>query len=515
MKRKGFICYLLSPAVVALMVSCNSIPKEFNDTGELLDIYPDYTGTVVPPNIAPLNFRVKNLGENFTVVLTNSAGREIQVSNSEGRIKFPIRAWKKFLEEGRGGDYSVEVYRENKEGGWDRLQQGSNRIADQEIDGYVAYRKIPPANIYWKEMNIRQRSLETFEDLPIMVNDITNDNCMNCHSFNAGNPEQMTFHMRGEYGGTLVKNGKETRFVNTKSDHTMSSGVYPSWHPDGEIIAYSANKINQAFHSKIGKVDYVFDRYSDILLYDTRENSITRPAELATESMENLPSWSVDGNSLYYICAPKFYDSVPYYKSVYSLMQISFDKETRKFGLPDTLIDGKQFGKSITFPRENPSRDIVSFIGVDYGYFSIHNEEADIYFFNKETGEITLEEHINSKHTESYPSWSSNGSWILFVSKRDDGILSVPWFSYVDEAGKPAKPFMLPQEDPIFYKEYMYNYNRPEFITGKVKLNPRKIFAIVKSGTEEAGFNEDGSVSLTSGATIPAGEPQAEHYHHD
>jgi len=499
---------------MSLAAACGPSPGEMEKAGEPLEIYPDYTSVVIPPNIAPLNFLIENQGTGFIAVFENEQGGRIRVRSKQGNIQIPRRAWKRLLEKGRGGNLTITVLRKDHSDGWQEFSPVHNRIAGDNIDPYIAFRKIPPANIYWKNMGIYQRCVENFRVTPIMENSLTEENCMNCHSFNGGDPSQMLFHMRGAYGGTVIRNGEETLFVDTKSDHTRSAGVYPSWHPDGKLIAFSANMVRQGFHASMGKIDYVHDRYSDIVIYDVENNTVTRPAQLATGKLENVPAWSSDGRTLYYTCAEEGTDTLPYYRKQYNLMSIGFDPETRIFGTRDTLISWRDFGRSVTFPRERPSGGIISFIGADYGYFTIYNNEADVYFLRTDNGQITRPD-INSTLTESYPSWSSGGSWLMFVSKRDDGIHSQVWFSHVDEDGSAGKPFVLPQKDPGFYRTYMYNYNRPEFITGKVDLTPRKVFALAKEGADTTRFNMAASISAATGATAAAEEKQSVFYHHD
>src|SRR5450759_4167152 len=92
-------------------------------------------------------------------------------------------------------------------------------------------------------MGIYQRCLENFIESPIMINDMSDSNCMNCHSFCRNNSHTMMFHMRGKHAGTVIYRDGKVSKVNTKTDHTISPGVYPAWHPGGRYIAFSVNHI--------------------------------------------------------------------------------------------------------------------------------------------------------------------------------------------------------------------------------------------------------------------------------
>jgi Tol biopolymer transport system component len=264
----------------------------------------------------------------------------------------------------------------------------------------------------------------------------------------------------------------------------------------------------------MGKMIFVVDIFSDVVLYIVKGNSITMPAELASDNLENLPTWSKDGRKLYYICADKITDTLPYDVILYNLMSIGFDEEKRESGHTDILISAGDFGKSISFPGESPPSGIISFLGPEYGYCSVYNKEAYVYFFNSETGALTMP-GLNSEFTGSYPSWPGNGSWLMFVSKRDVGLLSQVLFSHIDENSNAGKPFVLPQSYPDFYADYQYNYNRPDFISGKVQMYPGKLFGYVRKGIDSCSFNMAASVSATTGAIIPAVKLETDFYHHN
>ena len=90
---------------------------------------------------------------------------------------------------------------------------------------------------------------------------------------------------------------------------------------------------------------------------------------------------------------------------------------------------------------------------------------------------------LNSDDVESYHSWSGNSRWMIFSSRRGDGLYTRPYISHIDEDGNSGKPFLMPQKDPKrYYDAMMFSYNIPEFVSGEVSLG----------GSEAASFAREG-----------------------
>lgn len=77
---------------------------------------------------------------------------------------------------------------------------------------------------------------------------------------------------------------------------------------------------------------------------------------------------------------------------------------------------------------------------------------------------------LNSSDVESYHSWSSNGRWVIFSSKRIDGRYTRLYVAHWD--GKRfTKPLLLPQKNPEHNRERLYSYNIPEFAKTAVSID--------------------------------------------
>lgn len=471
MKNNGL--NLLFPVILLLLVSCHSSIDNYKDVQRLPAIFPDYTGITVPPNIAPLNFRINEPGSEFEARIYTKEANPIVVRSTNPSIEIDIDQWHKLIGQGKGSRYYVDVFVKTKSGVWQKFQPIVNEISYENIDNHLAYRLINAAYVLWNNMGIYQRNLENFEEKPIIENNSIDFGCINCHSFANNNPNNMMLHVRAKHGGTVISNNGKLTKINTKTKYTLNVGAYPSWHPDGKHIAFSVNDIAQIFCSGQVRIE-VADEYSDLIVYDIEKNTVTTSPKVSTESRENLPIWSPDGKYLYFISSGKSMGIEERLQSKYDLLRIGFDVNTNHWGDIDTVISSKVIGESISFPKVSPSGKFIMYCTSPNGYFTIYHPAADLNLLNLQTGEFHKMD-INSSETESYHCFSSSGHWFVFSSKRMDGLFTRPFFSFLDDNGKATKPFVLPQKDPEFYDSFLENYNIPELITGEVPFSEIEI----------------------------------------
>jgi len=98
--------YLFIFIVVAF--SCTErLPEKFSETDKIPEIFPDYTDLTLPPNIAPLNFIVKESGDEFAVGISSKNGDKIEISSSNPVIQIKKSDWEKLLSENTGEELSV------------------------------------------------------------------------------------------------------------------------------------------------------------------------------------------------------------------------------------------------------------------------------------------------------------------------------------------------------------------------------------------------------------------------
>ncbi len=482
--------------ILLLLSSCGGhpdVPASSKEAKTLPAIFPDYCNITAPYNVAPLNFMLP--ADTYTECVarfTTPDGHQLTYGDGL-KVQIPASEWHDIMEASKGKSVKVEVWGKSKDaddqqaGEWLAFNTFEIHIAQEPIDEYLSYRLIEPSYVAWTFMEIAQRQISTFEETQIFNNEVTSidrekGQCINCHSYQNYKTDNMLFHVRLSNSGTVIVNDGKIKKVNMKRDYTISSGVYPSWHPTAKLVAFSTDLIRQAFHTSNPNKIEVYDLASDMILYDVETDSVSVVSNDST-LLEIYPTWSPDGKYLYYCKSAPLPEEMrgqdirtTYTKIQYNIYRRTFDVATHAFGEEELVYDAASIDKSATLPRISPDGRYLLFAQGQYGCFHIRHNDGDIVCMPlEEAGKpspATLDlTKLNSEgRPDSYPSWSSNGHWIMLASRREDGNFCRVYFSYFHD-GKVEKAFLLPQEDPEHNVFLLKSYNRPEFMVEPVKIS--------------------------------------------
>lgn len=494
---------LFIAAFTFVLISCNThIPDKFAQMDVLPSIYPDYTDVTVPSNIAPLNFRIDCPGNEF-VTRFSASGNEIVLKGR--KTDMPLKKWSTLTDDGT--DIKVEVFVLD-EGNWKAYKPFQIHLAEP-IDQYISYRLIPPSAVAYEQLTINQRDLTNFNEDVIYSNALvqkgSQGQCINCHHYRNYRTDNMQFHARQYKGGTILVTDGQLRKINLKTDSTLSAGVYPAWHPTHDFIAYSTNITKQSFQLSDANRTEVYDFESDLILFDINDNSVSI-IENDSDEFECFPAWAPDGRTLYYVSAHyEVPDGVNRedliiadHKNIrYDLYSKPFDPDTRTWGPSQKILDASSVGMSVTLPRVSPDGRYLMFTMGEYGVFHIWHKDSDLYLMDLSNDMIRNLFEINSNNVESYHSWSSNGKWVIFSSRREDGGFTRFYLAHHDGAGNFAKPFALPQRDPDFSEQFLRSYNIPEFMIEPVRISAHTFSRFIrKNDAQPVSFTqkrEDGT----------------------
>lgn len=489
---------LLYSITALLLIGCGraKIPSSgVEDSADIPKIYPDYTALVIPPNIAPLNFKIEIPGTEYVTRVTTPSGKELVAGGKTA--KWDLKEWHSLLDEAKGKDLTFEVYVKDNFGKW-RRYSFQNKVAEEAIDPYVSYRLIEPLYNLYGSLSICQRDLTSWDEETVFNNSIHTTPgkqfCINCHvprnNYADGSSQ---IHVRHFNGGTLIMTGDTIKKVNMKCDSTLTSGVYTAWHPTHDFIAYSTDETRQMFFSFSDTRPEVFDLRSDIILYDIKGETMKNVAN-DPGLLEVYPAWHPDGLSLYY-CAARYPEGVTpetekdHYSEIrYDILRRSFDPESKAFSEPDTVVYASGELQSALHPRVSPDGRLLLYNKAPFGKFHLPHKESDLYVKDLATGEEHALTNANSDESESYHTWSSNSRWIIFSSRRADGQFTHPYIAYIDKDGNDSKAFVMPQEEPDHYANLMKSYNVPEFFVAPFRFSRKEIVKALEGETVAVKF---------------------------
>ena len=507
---------LYTNTLLLLLCACSRSavePSQYQPITQPASILPDITGATIPVNIAPLNFSVCGDSIDQCVARFDYPGGSVCFGENH-RVMIEPEQWRQMLTRCVGDSLYVTLYTHSAATGWLQHPRFGIEVVSDSIDRYVAYRLIPPYNTY-ERISLAYRDLESFDEVEYYTNQMLDNpqggHCVNCHAFQGNRPNRYQLHVREEYGGTVVYNEGRWGKYNMKLPNTISGAVYPAWHPTLPLIAYSVNKTFMEFHTNGLTKSEVQDTQSGLILYDADHERVI-PICDEPDLLETFPTWSPDGQWLYYSSACFTYQEADaldpdnrhrikrqhevtnrYREVRYDIYRRRFDARQLSFGEPQLVLNASADSLSATLPRISPDgRWLLTSIG-GYGCFHVYHPEADLRLDDLSTlGQMGQIDSIastkaiapaNSPSAESYHNWSHSGRWIVYQSRRRDDNYTRLYFSYFDREGRAHKPFEMPQADPDYELLHLRSYNIPEFLLDPIPFSPAQLARTILTPT--------------------------------
>ena len=86
-----------------------SFSSALTAAAEQAEIFPDYSGVTLPPNIAPMDFYIRNPAKAYQVKIRAAQGETLEISGSKPEIIIPETKWKKLLAQNAGQELYWDI----------------------------------------------------------------------------------------------------------------------------------------------------------------------------------------------------------------------------------------------------------------------------------------------------------------------------------------------------------------------------------------------------------------------
>jgi len=120
------IC-LINFLMLFTLSSCRQKLPDFTETNKDVVLNPDYTSVTIPPNIAPLNFRIKENADNYLVRFYNSNSIDFIIHSKDGSIEIPMKKWRRLLSASVSKEFYMDII-VNKSHQWQKFNTITNYI---------------------------------------------------------------------------------------------------------------------------------------------------------------------------------------------------------------------------------------------------------------------------------------------------------------------------------------------------------------------------------------------------
>ena len=442
-------------------------------------------GAVFPPNLCEPRVEWDDAINDLWQVTVGVTGTAIehQFVTTEQQWRFPAKLWRIVREHAVTRDAWIQikgVQRPDEDPKKALKIQAAPmvhfRISQHPADDYVVYRLVVPQFQAQKTPDTYIRDLRSFEQKPFLAT--RQRYCFSCHTFSSkrGTDGMMSIKMRLSVGekkpvGLGIVDMASGKGWKAQFPFERKGFTYMDWNRTGDRLVISANQAFTSSRPLIHETQELEYSASDIAVYDlSRDRVAVVPGASAPDLLELYPAWTPDDQRI-------VFSRVQAGVSV-RLMQFDLhvvDYADGKGGVPMALEGASQNGKSNYFARFSPDGKWLSFCMADQG--SLIEPSSDLYVLPADLKGPAHRLECNADDAaDSWHSWSSNSRWLIFTSKRDDGVFARLYLTQIDEEGHASPAVRLPLD-----KAPLECFNLPEFLNEKPRVSEREIFEVVRA----------------------------------
>lgn len=450
---------------------------------EHLKIIRPYDMASYPINIAPPEIHWDDNIDNIWLIKVTIPGYEnspIIIVTDKRRWRPDSDVWKKIRKLGVNKYSLLEIrgciFKDGKRVGKTvYVDKVRFRISPYPLDNIIVYRLVSPLFHPQKTPDVYYRYVNSFETRLFVEG--RNIYCTNCHFF----PKRPDIRPEEERLAIAVRDqlpsrkalGKAKRilgiydFSNGRGKTFGINSFFMSWAPDGKKVAVTMGRTVSIRPCITLETQQFFVLGSDIYIVDVDNNRV-KPLRGASEPdyMENFPTWSPDGKYIIF-CRSKEPRRGALETIRFNLYRIPYNDGDGGSPVP---IKGASFnGKSNYAPRYSPNGKWVVFNQAESA--SLVEPTSDLWIFPADLSRPPRKLECNVDYAmDSWHSWTSNSRWLLFATKREDGVFARIYITEIDDNGHASPPVRLPlKSDP------MMCFNVPEFLKYDKEIDHEKL----------------------------------------
>ncbi|NOZ19625.1 MAG: hypothetical protein GXP25_00900 [Planctomycetes bacterium] len=351
------------------------------------------------------------------------------------------------------------------------------RISPDPADRYVVYRLVRPPFSTYKTPDMFVRDIASFDTRLFLS--ARRSYCFNCHTFSSksGTSGKLSIQSRymvprreqlfRTYFGVFDLDRQTGRKF--KLPFKIQMTTFMAWSPDGTKLALSANQQVTAFEPIVYETQSAGEPTSDIAVFQPEQETVALvPGASDPDHLEIYPRWTLDGKSIVFCWA-----SAGYHPELihYDLHVVPYNGG--KGGKAVPIKGASQNGRSNYYARFSPDGKWMSFCQSNGG--SLIKSSSDIYLMKSDfTGEPHRLESNTDYGADSWHSWSSNGKWIVFASKRNTVIARL-YMTHIDEQGHASPAIRVPLKEAP-----MKCFNIPEFLQNSPRVKEKDLYNTIR-----------------------------------